>query len=146
MGGSDAAWYARILADFASQWRHGSIPVWIGQSEYAFNGGANPVRIEPLLQHIAGIVSVVGRSSFAPNALKNASICVVGLLLLYSAYFSLRFVLFKAALVRGAFGSPLVSLSGSGGAIVCSGDLFYERCSHFRADRFCGSVVGMERR
>jgi hypothetical protein len=48
LGGTDARWYSYMLADVMEQFRAGVFPVFVGQSEYAFNGAVHPVRSAPI--------------------------------------------------------------------------------------------------
>ncbi|MSU69171.1 MAG: hypothetical protein EXS39_00025 [Opitutaceae bacterium] len=59
IGTADAYWYANMVADFTTQWRAGIFPVFVGQSDYAFNGAVSPLRFAPYLQHFAGVVDLV---------------------------------------------------------------------------------------
>ena len=43
LGAGDAQSYSLTIADFLKQWRAGIFPVLIGQSEFAYNGGFQPL-------------------------------------------------------------------------------------------------------
>jgi hypothetical protein len=55
MGGTDARWYAFMLGDFIEQLRAGVFPVFIGQGEFAWNGGVHPFRSAPVYMHVGGL-------------------------------------------------------------------------------------------
>ncbi|HVW21317.1 MAG TPA: hypothetical protein VHC86_08885 [Opitutaceae bacterium] len=92
-GAGDAYWYSLMLSDFVEQIRHGTFPVWIGQSRYAFNGAVVPLRVAPWLQHLTGLVDGLTARRLAPTPLKNLVLCVNALAVAASAYLCLRRVL-----------------------------------------------------
>lgn len=55
LGGTDAHWYAHVLADFIAQWRTSGPPVFVGQGVFAWNGGIHPFRSAPVYMHVAGL-------------------------------------------------------------------------------------------
>ena len=93
IGSGDAYWYVVMLADFTAQLRHGVFPVWIGQSEYAFNGAVSPLRLAPWFQLSGGFLDLVTAHRLEPLALKNALLCVSALGTAASAYLCLGAVL-----------------------------------------------------
>ncbi|MDX2187069.1 MAG: hypothetical protein SFV32_09055 [Opitutaceae bacterium] len=66
VGSGDAYWYTVMIADFLQQAREGTFPVWVGQSEFAFNGGIFPLRIAPALQHLCGLIDCMTGRSLSP--------------------------------------------------------------------------------
>jgi hypothetical protein len=92
-GSGDAYWYVVMLADVAVQFRHGVFPVWVGQSEYAFNGAVSPLRLAPLFQYAGGTLDLLTAHLLEPLALKNALLCLLGLAIAASSYLSLRAIL-----------------------------------------------------
>ncbi len=74
LGTQDAQWYMNTLADFLAQVRAGSFPVFVGQSEYLFNGGILPVRFAPLFQHYGLIVDFLTLRTLPPDALQHSVI------------------------------------------------------------------------
>ena len=90
LGSGDAYWYVVMLADFVTQLRHGVFPVWIGQSEYAFNGAVSPLRLAPWFQYSGGLLDALTVHCLEPLVLKKALLCVSGLATAGSAYLSLR--------------------------------------------------------
>lgn len=93
VGSGDADWYAIMLADYVEQIRLGAFPVWLGQTEYAFNGAFSPLRLAPWFQHAGGLLDQVTFRSLDYMALKNAVVALHGLLLAGSAYGFLRAIL-----------------------------------------------------
>ena len=59
IGSGDALWYRNMLADYISQIRAGVFPVYVGQTDFAFNGAVYPLRVAPLYQHAAGILDMM---------------------------------------------------------------------------------------
>ena len=82
-----------MLGDVVAQFRHGVFPVWIGQSEYAFNGTVSPLRVAPWFQYMGGLLDLLTGRRLEPTALKNAELCVHGLAAAASAYLALRVAL-----------------------------------------------------
>lgn len=78
MGTGDALWYANMLADFVTQWRAGIFPVFVGQTEYAFNGAIYPLRVAPLYQHLAGVLDLLTGRQLGFFALQHATVVVCG--------------------------------------------------------------------
>ena len=60
-----------MLADYLEQLRAGIFPVWIGQTEYAFNGAFFPLRLAPGFQHLGGIVDAITIYSVDYVVVKN---------------------------------------------------------------------------
>lgn len=65
VGGVDARWYANMMKDLVEQSRAGFFPVFVGQSEWAFNGAVHPFRSAPLVLWIAGIWDFIGARSLS---------------------------------------------------------------------------------
>lgn len=93
IGSGDARWYTIMLADFAQQWRAGVFPVWIGQSEWAFNGAISPLRLAPAFQHLGGLVDLATAHALGHAALKNATLIASALAGGMTAYGCLRAML-----------------------------------------------------
>lgn len=74
VGSGDAYWYDNMLADFVSQWRAGVFPVFVGQSEFAFNGAVSPVRFAPYFQHLAGLLDLLTGRTLGFYALQNLTL------------------------------------------------------------------------
>lgn len=90
IGSGDAHWYTLMLSDFVLQVRSGVFPVWVGQTEYAFNGAVNPLRIAPWFQHVGALLDVVTMQSLEFISLKNALLCLNFLVLGGTVYACLR--------------------------------------------------------
>ncbi len=89
IGTGDALWYANMLADFVTQWRAGVFPVFVGQTEFAFNGAVYPLRVAPLYQHLAGVIDLLTGRQLGFFALQHATVIVCGFAGLASSYLTL---------------------------------------------------------
>ena len=96
IGAGDAYWYSIMLADVVTQLRAGVFPVWVGQSEYAFNGTVYPLRLAPAFQYGGAILDFLTAGALSVTALKNAVLVVSAMLGAYSAYFFVRPVATRA--------------------------------------------------
>lgn len=85
-GTGDALWYANMLADFVSQWRAGVFPVFVGQTEYAFNGAVYPLRVAPLYQHVAGVLDLLTARQLGFFALQHLVVITTGVAGMVSCY------------------------------------------------------------
>jgi hypothetical protein len=92
-GSGDVYWYVAMLADVVAQIHHGVFPVWVGQSEYAFNGAMSPLRLAPLFQYAGAACDLLTLHTLEPTALANLVICVFGLMTAASAYLAVRLAL-----------------------------------------------------
>ena len=90
MGTSDAFNYAEAVADGVIQMRAGVFPVYIGQSDYAFNGRVHPLRTASYFTYATGLLDVLVRHRLGYWGLQNLlmSASLVGAV--FSAYFCLR--------------------------------------------------------
>ncbi len=86
MGTGDALWYANMLADFVTQQRAGIFPVFVGQTQYAFNGAVYPLRVAPLFQHLAGTIDLLTLHSLGFFALQHATVVLCGFAGLFTSY------------------------------------------------------------
>jgi len=59
IGTGDALWYHHSLADAVTQFRAGVFPVFVGQSDYSFNGSVYPIRAAPYYQYLAGLLDLI---------------------------------------------------------------------------------------
>ena len=89
VGAGDALWYTNMLADFVLQLRAGIFPVFVGQTEFAFNGAVYPLRVAPLYQHLAGILDLVTGRQLGFFALQHLCVLVMGYSGIFSCYFCL---------------------------------------------------------
>lgn len=88
VGGTDARWYAQMLADFIGQLRSGVFPVFVGQSEFAFNGPVHPFRSAPAYLWLAGIWDLATFRSLSFVALQHLTgitACLVAATGMYAA-------------------------------------------------------------
>lgn len=86
VGGGDAHWYAKTVADYVLQLRAGFFPLWVAQSDYSFYGGFFPLRLAPYLAHLAGVIDLVTLRQLPPYAIINGALVaslVAGMLSLY---------------------------------------------------------------
>jgi len=89
VGAGDALWYANMLADFVLQLRAGVFPVFVGQTDFAFNGAVYPLRVAPLYQHLAGFIDLVTGRQLGFFALQHLCVLAIGYAGIFSCYFSL---------------------------------------------------------
>ncbi len=89
VGAGDALWYANMLADFVLQFRAGVFPVFVGQTDYAFNGAVYPLRVAPLYQHLAGVLDLLTGRQLGFFALQHLCVLVMGYAGIFSCYFCL---------------------------------------------------------
>lgn len=92
-GTGDALWYANMLADYVLQLRAGIFPVWVGQTEYAFNGAVYPLRVAPMYQHVGGALDFITFHRLTFFELQHLIIITTGVAGLVSCYLCLRAVL-----------------------------------------------------
>ena len=86
VGAGDALWYANMLADFVLQLRAGVFPVFVGQTEFAFNGAVYPLRVAPLYQHLAGLLDLLTGRQLGFFALQHLCVLVMGYAGIFSCY------------------------------------------------------------
>ncbi len=119
----DAYWYSLMISDFVKQWRAGIFPVFVGQSEYAFNGAVNPLRYAPCLQHLAGLVDLCTGRSLPFPALQNLTLLLCGIGGILSAYFCAAAILPAQRWTALALGALYLACPGVL-ALGYEGDLF----------------------
>jgi hypothetical protein len=93
IGAGDALWYTQMLADFVLQWRDGAFPVFVGQSEFAFNGAVYPLRVAPAYQHLAGFIDLITVHRLDFVTLHNLVLALVGFITLFGSYLLLGSIL-----------------------------------------------------
>jgi hypothetical protein len=71
IGGTDARWYAYMIADAADQMRAGQFPVLIGQGTYAWNGGIHPFRTAPIYLWVAEVWNLITLGRLSPVLLQH---------------------------------------------------------------------------
>ena len=122
VGAGDALHYARQLADFIVQVRHGVFPVLVGQSVYAFYGDIHPLRTAPYFQHVGGLVDLLTAGTLPAYAVQN----LVLVLHLFAAGFTCYWSLLSFAPRRAWFAWLLAVLyvtSPGVLALLYSGDM-----------------------
>jgi len=107
IGSGDARWYANMLADFVTQWRAGVFPVFVGQTEFAFNGAVYPLRVAPLYQHFGGVLDFLTGHRLGWIALQHLCVVVAGVAGIFSCYFALCSVAQTVAPSDGGKVEPL---------------------------------------
>lgn len=122
LGSGDSIWYANTLADFLAQVHKGEFPVFVGQSEFLFNGGIFPVRFAPLFQHCCLLLDAVTLGSLDAGSIQNLFIVSALLLGALNAYFVLSRLLPGNRWVAAALSILYVSCPGVL-SLVCISDL-----------------------
>jgi hypothetical protein len=89
-GSGDALYYATFLADALEQFRAGVFPVFVGQSEYQFNGAVIPIRIAPGFQYAGGLIDLLTCRLLNPMSVQNLLVTVTALLAVLGTYSGLR--------------------------------------------------------
>lgn len=128
VGTGDAYWYSLMVGDFATQWRAGIFPVFVGQSEYAFNGAINPLRFAPYLQHAAGVLDLLTGRTLPPVGLLNGVLVLSLVGGALSAYRTLRLLTANSSWFAAALALLFVSSPGVL-ALFYTGDLFMSACT-----------------
>jgi len=77
-GTGDGQWYATLLADMVRQVRAGVFPVFVGQSEYQFNGAINPLRLAPGFHYLGALLDCLTLRTLDPVALLNLLLVAAG--------------------------------------------------------------------
>lgn len=90
IGAGDAWWYGNMLRDFLLQLRHGTFPVWVGQTPFAFNGAVYPLRAAPYYQGLAGLLDLITGRHLDAFTLQHATVIVTLLLSVRVTYFAVR--------------------------------------------------------
>jgi hypothetical protein len=88
LGGTDARWYAYMFKDFLDQWRAGIFPVFVGQGEFAVNGGVHPFRSAPFHFYLGWWWDVFTTGALSSVALQHLTVitsALVGAVGLYVA-------------------------------------------------------------
>lgn len=89
-GAGDADWYRTMVADFVQQWRSGTFAVFVGQSEYAFNGGISPLRFAPALQYFNGLIDLLTLRTLEVQVVLNLTLLAFLVVGAATAYACLR--------------------------------------------------------
>jgi len=92
IGTGDALWYHHLLADAVTQFRAGVFPVFVGQSDFSFNGAVYPLRAAPYYQYFAGGLDLVTGRSLGFFALQHLTAIISFVAGIFAAYYSLVWV------------------------------------------------------
>ena len=92
-GTGDGNWYATLLADMVRQVRAGVFPVFVGQSEYQFNGAINPLRLAPAYHYLGAFLDAATLRTLDPVALLNLLLVLAGAATAVISYFCLAALL-----------------------------------------------------
>jgi hypothetical protein len=76
VGSGDSYHYGLQVADFVTQLRHGVMPIFVGQSEYAFNGNIHTLRTAPYFTHLAGLIDLLTMQRLSFVRLQNLTVVV----------------------------------------------------------------------
>lgn len=128
VGTGDAYWYGNMVGDFVTQWRLGVFPVFVGQSDYAFNGAVTPLRFAPYLQHATGILDLLTGRTLSPTALLNFVLFLSLTAGALTAYGSLRAMERSLSWLALLFALLFASAPGTL-ALPYTGDLFMSACT-----------------
>ncbi len=90
LGTGEAYNYSLSIADAVTQMRAGTFPVFVGQSEYAFNGRIHPLRTAIYYAHAAGALDFVTGRQLGFWALQNLLLAASLFGAFFSAYACLR--------------------------------------------------------
>jgi hypothetical protein len=71
LGNGDSSNYANSVADSVTQIRAGVFPVFVGQSDYAFNGRVHPLRTAPYFTYSTALLDTLGRHRLTFWELQN---------------------------------------------------------------------------
>jgi hypothetical protein len=91
-GAGDAYWYKLMLTDFTLQVRQIGLPVWVGQTEYAFSGPVLPLRMAPWFQHLGALMDLITGRTLGPIALNNLVLASCIFASAFTSYFCTRAV------------------------------------------------------
>jgi hypothetical protein len=92
IGAGDALWYHHLLADAVTQFRAGVFPVFVGQSDYSFNGAVYPLRAAPYYQYFAGGLDFITGQTLSFFALQHLTAILSFSGGIMGAYFALVWV------------------------------------------------------
>ena len=92
IGTPDALWYHHLLADAVTQFRAGVFPVYVGQSDYSFNGAVYPLRAAPYYQYLGGLVDFLSGHRMGFFALQHATVVISFVAGAFAAYWALLWI------------------------------------------------------
>ena len=76
LGTSEAYNYSLSVADAVTQFRGGTFPVLVGQTEFAFNGRVHPLRTAPYLAYFAGTLDLLTLRQLGFWSLQNLALAL----------------------------------------------------------------------
>jgi hypothetical protein len=89
LGSGEAYNYSLATADTIAQVRQGVVPVFVGQSKYAFNGRVHPLRTAVYYTHSAALLDFLTLRRLTPWHVHNLNLALSLIAVFYSAYFAL---------------------------------------------------------
>jgi hypothetical protein len=122
-GTPDALWYGTMLHDMVLQTRAGIFPVFVGQSEYQFNGAIYPLRVAPAFHYLGALLDCLTLRSLGTFALQNLLITLIGLSATVAVYYCLASLLQVQRSLAGLFAVLFISCPGIVG-MAYNTDLF----------------------
>jgi hypothetical protein len=90
LGTGDAFNYAHAVADGVTQLRAGVLPVYVGQSEYSFNGRVHPLRTAGYYIYASGLLDLLTRHRLGFWGLQNLLLAASLVGAAFSAYLCIR--------------------------------------------------------
>ncbi|MEI8088730.1 MAG: hypothetical protein WCG63_03960 [Opitutaceae bacterium] len=120
MGGTDARWYAYMLRDYIDQLRTGVFPVFIGQGEFAWNGGVHLFRSAPFYMSLAGLCDQLTMRSLNALALQHLTVLSTGLLGALGFYAAASALLPARRWLAAIFAALYVTTPAWLGVLYCS--------------------------
>jgi hypothetical protein len=115
IGTGDAVWYHHSLADAVTQFRAGVFPVFVGQSDYSFNGSVYPLRAAPYYQYLAGLLDLLTGRGLGFFALEHLTAIVSLLAGAFAAYGALVWIAPRHRWEASAFALLYVTCPGVAG-------------------------------
>lgn len=86
VGAGDSYFYGLQLADLVTQLRHGVLPIFVGQSDFAFNGNINSLRTAPYFTHLAGLLDLLTGRQLSFVTLLNLTVTATASFTVMAAY------------------------------------------------------------
>lgn len=102
-GGIDARSYAYGMADALSQARAGVFPVFVGQTEFMFEGVIHPIRTAPYHHHLGMLLDLLTLRTLTPVAVQHLTVVVTGAMAAVVCYGCLRLLEPKCRWLAWAF-------------------------------------------
>ncbi len=122
VGAGDAYNYGLTLADFTGQAHAGVFPIFVGQTQYGFNGNIHTLRTAPYFAHLGGLLDLLTLRTLPPYALLNLAIIGSAGVGTVGAYVALRIYSPKRPWTAAAL-AMLYVLSPAFLALLYEGDM-----------------------